>query len=624
MPAVRPVALSQPAVQVVVPPLRLDDQGISAAEAPHAARVMARLFTAPNVDMLVTYDQVTGEYELRSRTGAVRWRRMRTAEGALSYVVTKREGVDPTPSMDPRALATLEQELAASGNPQRSVPRARNSYPRLFERLTQLFDNPRAPDIAIIPTPGGDAHHAGGGSHGVPDVVQSRAPLIVTGPGFRPGAVDDAIIGLEDLAPTMAQMLGVSKIDGTDASGVRKQQYLRWQDGKSFARTGVAQAERGIIITVDGLSQTAMLDEIAKGGLPNFARLMRMGTTFRNGALAQYPSVTWPNHHTIVMGASPGHTGIVNNTWYERDTQEERVIVSELRSHVIRTAKHLDPQVETLYEAVNRTYPGALTLAVNQPAGRGATVSTLDLAGLGDLARRLPAIVADTSRYLRTRDRADQTGGLKDVFKTAQDAAGAAMMRSYYGSGTAPKLTVLEFSQVDTASHDHGPHSVEARSAMRTIDAYLGSLFTLLDSRGLTASTAIMLTADHGMEAQDIPAEEHSIEDDWKTALDAAAADGDATIESTRFVYLRTMRLATTAIGSMQRVTVEDDDRDPGGAVRFIEHASVVIRDATGREVRGATGANGQVDLDVAGMVAPLQVVVDHAKLGRSTTTIAR
>ena len=160
---------------------------------------------------------------------------------------------------------------------------------------------------------------------------------------------------------------------------------------------------------------------------------------------------------------------------------------------------------------------------------------------------------------------------------------------------------------------------------MRTVDAYIGVLLATLDRRGLTDSTAIMLTADHGMEAQDIPADQLSTEDDWKSALAAAAADGHKTIESTRFVYLKTVQVHATmgARGAASRVIfVRDDDTGPGGVVRAVAGAAVTIRDSAGREVRGMTGADGRVEIDCAALSGELTVTVEHADFSRETSVI--
>jgi arylsulfatase A-like enzyme len=55
----------------------------------------------------------------------------------------------------------------------------------------------------------------------------------------------------------------------------------------------------------------------------------------------------------------------------------------------------------------------------------------------------------------------------------------------------------------DTGHHSGGPYSDEARAALRDTDRRLGVFLDLLDERGMTDDTAIMLVADHGSEGAD-------------------------------------------------------------------------------------------------------------------------
>ncbi len=38
--------------------------------------------------------------------------------------------------------------------------------------------------------------------------------------------------------------------------------------------------------------------------------------------MPSYPSVTFPNHYTMVTGLYPSHQGLVNNSFYDRDLKE--------------------------------------------------------------------------------------------------------------------------------------------------------------------------------------------------------------------------------------------------------------------------------------------------------------
>src|SRR5690606_216272 len=71
---------------------------------------------------------------------------------------------------------------------------------------------------------------------------------------------------------------------------------------------------------------------------------------------------------------------------------QEQLITDGSFTNVLRTGQLLERTVETLYEAVERSFPGATTIAANQPSGRGADISTLDLVGIPRLALNLAHI----------------------------------------------------------------------------------------------------------------------------------------------------------------------------------------------------------------------------------------
>lgn len=632
----RPTARSEGYVSVQLPPgsrklppVQAGDQGISKAERPHAEAAIKRLFEAPGIDMVATYDPDSGTYELRSRTGMVRWERWVTPAGELRYVVVAQAGDDPIPSVDGTILTTLEEEAAAAGGIARPVPKDRNSYPDMFARLSQVFDHRRSPDFVFIPTTGGDPNFPG--SHGIPDIVQSRAPLVIAGPGIAKGAVSNLLVRHEDIAPTVADLVGVQPVVGTNASGVRRTQLLKWQDGVSFApsvaqaREGVSVhgiAQRALMFVVDGMSQTLLWDELKRGTLPNIARIFAAGTTFRNGTLANYPTVTWANQNTLQTGAAPGHNGMVNNSWWNRDTRDEQLISDGGFQNIFRNGKLVDPQVETLYEAVNRSFPNALTMAVNQPSGRGADVSILDIVGIQKL---LPNIFGIASKFLRNKGQDTKIDDHDWKGTAPLDNVAAAIAETKWSGKDVPKYGVVGLALVDKMSHHYGPTSEQARAALRQADAHIGRVLDALERRGIADSTAVILTADHGMASQ---AADDGVKGGWKDALERAAADGARVKESTRFVYVQSMRWqlegsvpAAGASGTLA-VRVVNDDEGTDGMRPPIAGATVTVRDAAGHTWTAVTDANGRVQLPIQPTAGPLEIVVEQDEFSRETGSI--
>ena len=122
----------------------------------------------------------------------------------------------------------------------------------------------------------------------------------------------------------------------------------------------------------------------ARGEAPNVARLIEMGVAFGHGAMASLPTVTLANHTSIITGAHPGHHGILNNAWFDRCRPASRSSPTR-RRRGRRAMEHLTPGIESIHDAVHRTWPDAFTASVNEPCDTGADYSTFDFFRRGDV-----------------------------------------------------------------------------------------------------------------------------------------------------------------------------------------------------------------------------------------------
>ncbi|MFZ0889776.1 MAG: hypothetical protein WA005_15115, partial [Candidatus Binataceae bacterium] len=165
---------------------RMAGQGLDRNQFESGDRTILALLSEPpasaQVDLVATLRD--GAYEVWSRRGMVRFKRYRDDKDALAFKVVEQLGENPIGNQDPFALATIEEELAAarlSGNPDNDPNRAfiepaALSHPHAYERLAQIFDSPRGPDLVVSPKC--YAYGIQPGQHGALDVVQSRAPLM--------------------------------------------------------------------------------------------------------------------------------------------------------------------------------------------------------------------------------------------------------------------------------------------------------------------------------------------------------------------------------------------------------------------------------------------------------------
>ncbi|SDO61713.1 Type I phosphodiesterase / nucleotide pyrophosphatase [Pedococcus dokdonensis] len=426
-------------------------------------------------------------------------------------------GIDPVADEDPMAFLPYDAEVAGAG-PRVSTD---NAYPYAARRIRSLFGDPdRSPDVAVVHTPRHWFVDEGGhvGEHGSLDVIQSRAPLVLSGPGVRRLGVVDEHARLVDVAPTLAVLSGVPEEDLRDADGAAL-------DGRALtAYLEAPEARRRprvVGILWDGAHCGDLLHLAETGHLPGVARLLERGLALRGGAVAEFPSVTLTNHTSILTGVGPGRHGVLGNVYYDRALQE-RVVPNDAETWH-RSAEWLRPGARTVFEMVNDHVPqgdSPRTASVDEAIDRGADYGTMALlraaggfesatSGMGDLLPdpaespflRDPAHLDDA--YFRWGVQVDDLGlqQVLQLWETPEEA---------------PTLTWWANVVTDAGHHGGGPRSELARDSLRQSDARLVAFLDHLDGLGVLDEVTFLLTADHGFEGAD-----PSVTGSWKPALDA-------------------------------------------------------------------------------------------------------
>jgi phosphonoacetate hydrolase len=439
--------------------------------------------------------------------GAVRLSRVETDAPAELL-----RGRNPVGLQDPLAFSALTEELADP-----SPPNARNSYPWAAARLASLFAAPAAPDIAVVHTGQHFWPERGGhvGEHGSLSVVQSRAPLLLSGPAVTGRGMIPAAARIVDVAPTLAWLCGTPLAALGD------------MDGQALVDLLVPRPDSRVVgLLWDGCNSNSLYSLAAAGELPSVARLLARGCALTGGAIAEFPSVTLVNHTCALTGVGPGRHGIVNNAYYDRQTAAQRLTNDARTWH--RWAEWLAPGVPAVFERVD----GA-TACVNEPADSGAAYSTFGLireAGNQGGASEMNSLLPDPRQDPHTTQ--EYVDGKDYAWSSSVDAVGLTQMLELWESPVdAPRLTWWNTLLTDTGHHDGGPHSRVAHAAMRDADARLGVFLDHLERIGAFESTTFVLTADHGSEGSD-----PDCRGDWDEALrDAGVEFRD---EAYGFLYL--------------------------------------------------------------------------------------
>lgn len=554
-------------------------------------------------------------YEAWSLRGMVRWVR-RYGRSGYEYEVVETVGENPLAGQDHRALSTYAEELAAAGDPedvqQAFVPTDRLTYPYAYERISQLFDSPNAPDLVVNPK--SYAYGRQPGQHGALDVVQSRSPLIFSGPGVKRGEMVDAASKQVDIAPTIAHLMGFPLIDGKDASGrtssergVAPDVYLQRQDGRVLDEVldpSTGAPEQVYIILLDGQSHTELLHRLEEDAdsIPNLRRLIHRGAMLRYGSITNFPSITWPSHNAIGTGAWCGHHDIVNPSYYLRETRE----TVAPQGQQFDTAKFLGPGVETLYEAFHRVYgewdgeSGAFTASINEPCTRGAMHASLERRLVGDRGQ-LIMLTKETEHEINPRWFHElEEDGHKLQGQIDNRALAQARQLFLDDSHPAPKFVYHEFAQPDSSAHDYGPHHEGARAALDETDIRVGHLLRTIEERGLFESTLFVITTDHGMATQDVSLRANPARIPQRDGMEAVTTEP--------LIYLRDMavEIVVQRDGRTAQVTVLDNDPGPSGEHAPVARAEILVSDhRDGKVARVLTDANGVAGISIPADLEP-------------------
>jgi predicted AlkP superfamily pyrophosphatase or phosphodiesterase len=236
-----------------------------------------------------------------------------------------------------------------------------------------------------------------------------------------------------------------------------------------------------LLVSVDGLRA----DVIGTGAMPTLDALAAHGVHAR-WMNPSYPSLTFPNHYTLVTGLRPDHHGIVNNTMHDPVLGD----FSLRNREAVSDARWWGGE------------PAWVTLQRH-----GGTAATMFWPG-----SEAPVAGQHPTRWLPF-----------DGSVTAN--ARVAQVLAWLDQPRPPRLLTLYFDKVDHAGHDHGPHSPEVRAAQAMVDAALARLLEGLEARGLRDDIDLLVVSDHGMAAV-LPGQRVFL-DDWLAEAGLSIDDVD-------------------------------------------------------------------------------------------------
>lgn len=302
----------------------------------------------------------------------------------------------------------------------------------------------------------------------------------------------------------------------------------------------------GIIIDQFRYDYLTRFKDDYHGGLH---QLLTQGADFTNGFYAQVPTVTAVGHSIFMSGAMPAASGIIGNSWYDREEKKIVTSVCDSKEKLVggggseaggSRCEDSDPAsprrmtVSTVGDELMAASPESKVVGVSIKP-RGAILPS------GHRAAGAYWFDDDTGRFISSSYYMDSLPQWAQKFNGREPAApyldkqwpgfpkwdfhapkgskepyakipaspwGNELIESFaeealagekLGARGATDLLTVSFSSNDYIGHQTGPDSPEVRDMALRIDMLLAKLFRRVDQQVGLKNTVIVLSADHGV-----------------------------------------------------------------------------------------------------------------------------
>jgi alkaline phosphatase D len=219
-----------------------------------------------------------------------------------------------------------------------------------------------------------------------------------------------------------------------------------------------------ILVSLDGFRY----DYAKRYHADHLLTLAAEGASAPEGMLPAYPSITFPNHYTIVTGLYPEHHGIVANTFYDPTRKEV---------YTYHDAKAIG----------DGTWYGGTPLWVLAEQQGMRSACFFWVGSEADIQGVRPSYYLKFDGKFPNEKRVDQV-----------------LAWLHLPPEQRPHMITLYFSDTDTAGHRYGPDSPEVAAAVHELDGEIGRLMDGIKETKLPVDLIVL--ADHGMVKVEGPA----------------------------------------------------------------------------------------------------------------------
>jgi predicted AlkP superfamily pyrophosphatase or phosphodiesterase len=248
-----------------------------------------------------------------------------------------------------------------------------------------------------------------------------------------------------------------------------------------FAATNTRKHRTVVVISLDGFPAYALDDP--KLPIPTLRKLMREGAVATSMRPVN-PTVTWPNHTSIVTSVEPSEHQVLYNGLLLHPETGDQPSIEPWRD------KDQMVHAQTIYDAAFEA--GLTTAQVDWVAIYGAKTITWQFPELPDpngvIERELILAGEVTTEQLRTFEASTQAW---------QDDIWTAAAEDILDKHR-PNLLLLHLLTLDDTNHEYGPMTNASLTAMAFLDSKVKQIIDALQREGLSDDATVIIVSDHG------------------------------------------------------------------------------------------------------------------------------
>ncbi len=236
-----------------------------------------------------------------------------------------------------------------------------------------------------------------------------------------------------------------------------------------------------IVISLDGFPAYALADPYLP--IPNLRQLIGQGSMAKR-MITVNPTVTWPNHTSMITGVTPARHSVIYNGMFLREGERGIGKVEPWRD---KSEMVTAPTVYDLAYQAGLTTAQIDWVAIHHaPTITWAAPEVLNVNGKVEQEMIAAGLISrDDVEHFREKNIT-----FRDEIWTQ---AAINILRRHH-----PNLMLFHLLNTDSMHHTYGPKSLASASALALADARVGELLRAVDSAGMSSRTTFLIVSDHG------------------------------------------------------------------------------------------------------------------------------